>query len=241
MTTPPYAHPLALERLVDAKAGGGINVLSAAIAIATNDDPKLQPRAIHEQIDCMTRDLKVLLTHDNPIVPSVRHVIFDRYGFSADAEQNPAPDLLLLHRVFARRCGASILISLLITELARRGGASAGGIGLPGRFLALVDAPGQGRVFIEPFHGGKLLTPDDCRRLALGNGAPWNDDYLNPIADLAWVQRLVLSLHQAYGQAGDLSQQAATLEMMLILGDDSRQEELQRLYGRLALKSAMRN
>ncbi len=243
MPVPPYAHPLALERLADARCVQPLSVLAAAVAIATHAEPTLQPRVIYQQIDHMARDVKNLLDHSNPMIASVRHVIYDRYGLAGDNESYGDPRLSLINHVLERRCGLPIMVSLLFIELVRRCGGEAYGIGLPGHFVAAVDVGGDSanRVYVDCFSRGKEITAEDCRRIVVSHGVPWHDHYLVPIAEVPWVIRILMNLRNSYAQAGDLAQQSAMLEMILLLGDDSRQEELQRLYGMLALKAAQRN
>ena len=45
-----------------------------------------------------------------------------------------------------------------------RAGLTLAGVGLPGHFVVkAVDADGE--VLFDPFHGGRVLTPEDCERL----------------------------------------------------------------------------
>lgn len=241
MGKPPYAHPLALERLADASRGGCMNMLDAAIAIASNDDLTFQPRSIHQQFEWMTRDLRILLDHDNPVIPSVRHILFDRYAYAGDHGSHPAPAFLLMQHVMARRLGSSIMISLLCAELARRGGARAYGVMLPGRFLVAIEASGEDKVFIEPTMGGKMLTRDECRQLVIDSGVLWRDEDVVVVSDFSWILRIIRILADAYAETGDLAQRAAMLEMSLVLGDDSHREALRNAYAELARKAARRN
>ncbi|MDI2128932.1 transglutaminase-like domain-containing protein [Yinghuangia seranimata] len=94
----------------------------------------------------------------------------------------------LLHEVLRRRRGLPILLSVVWIEVGRRAGLPVYGVALPGHFVVGVGDPDGVFVLADPFHGGRLLTVDDARGLALGAGGSPDDPHLfapaQPIAVL---------------------------------------------------------
>jgi regulator of sirC expression with transglutaminase-like and TPR domain len=90
-----------------------------------------------------------------------------------------------LNEVLDRRTGIPITLALLYMEVARRAGLRVDGINFPGHFLLRCPAgrerPYSEDLIIDAFHGGALLSRDDCRALLRGGddaGADDDDDAL---------------------------------------------------------------
>jgi regulator of sirC expression with transglutaminase-like and TPR domain len=84
-------------------------------------------------------------------------------AFTATSSDYDDPRNSCLHTVLRRRVGLPITLSVLLIELGRRVGLPIVGVGLPAHFLAAAtDLPG---VYIDMFHGGRLLSEFECRTL----------------------------------------------------------------------------
>jgi hypothetical protein len=84
----------------------------------------------------------------------------DELGFKGNAEDYYNINNSLLPEVIETRIGIPITLSLVYMLVGRRAGMAVHGIGLPGHFII-----GYGRLFFDPFHGGRRLGLDDCRSL----------------------------------------------------------------------------
>lgn len=245
MPRTPLSHPLALERLADARHGPGLDVLASAIAIATHVTPTLKPLAIHGQLDAMARDVRHLLSKDNEAVPSLRHVFVERWGFAGDRDDYHNPRNSYIDQVMARRLGLPIVLALVYVEAARRAGVVAWGIGLPGHFVAAVDPDGTAasRVYVDVFHRAAVWSVADCRKAVREAGVPWSADYLQPLGGVPWVLRMLGNLRTAYLDRNDLVNVGAVLEQMLLLDPENaaRQGELGSVYERLEARRARDN
>ena len=139
-----------------------------------------------------------------------------RHGFRGTSDDYRRLDSSLLHRVLRRRRGLPILLSVVWIEVARRAGAPVYGVALPGHFVvglgpcgeqtgrggagphgpaAAGVAPGTdlaGRVLVDPFHGGRLLTGDDARRIvSRATGGSLDSAMLLPADPLEVVTRIL--------------------------------------------------
>ena len=74
-----------------------------------------------------------------------------------------------LNEVLDRRTGIPITLALVYMEVARRAGVHVEGINFPGHFLLRCPRRRGSRysrdLIIDAFHGGALLSEDDCREL----------------------------------------------------------------------------
>lgn len=245
MPTRPVCHPLALERLADARQpSGDVDPLAAAIAIATHHTPTLKPDLIRAKLDSFARNVRHLIAHENPLTVAVNHVLFDREGFHGDRHNYGDPENSYLDRVMERRRGLPIVLSLIWVQMVLRAGGKAHGIGLPGHFVVAIDlADSPRRVYIDPFNRGGVITEDDCHRVALAAGVAWHEEFLTPVTGLQWAIRILNNLRNAYHERGDPANTAAVLEQLLLLDPRNavRQQELQKLYNQLNKRISRNN
>jgi len=242
----PISHPLALERLRAAGANAGpVDVLAAAIAIATHVHPLLVPQKIQDNLDRLARDTRHIISHGNPVPAALQHVLFLRHGFTGNVRRYGDPLNSYIDSVLERRTGLPILLALVYVETARRCGQAAHGIGLPGHFLAALDGAGDppARRYVDVFNGGKEMSPEACRRLVQSHGAPWQEELLAPVDGRRWALRILANLHNTYAAMGDTANTAAVLEQTLLLdaAHTTAGTELQGLYERLDKHIARNN
>ncbi|MGV9283006.1 transglutaminase-like domain-containing protein [Streptomyces sp. NPDC003730] len=135
---------------------------------------------------------------------ALRDLLGERYGFHGVAADYQRLESSLLHEVLRRRRGLPILLSVVWLEVARRAGAPVYGVALPGHFVvglgseagaeAGPEAPGaaDGRVLVDPFDGGRLLSGEDAEVLVAGaTGAELRPSMLKPAAPLEVVSRVL--------------------------------------------------
>jgi regulator of sirC expression with transglutaminase-like and TPR domain len=97
----------------------------------------------------------------------------------------------LLPEVLRRRHGLPILLSSVWTEVARRAGVPAYGVGLPGHFVVGVGDPDGTRVLVDPFTGGRLLPYDRARDIAAETGRSLRPEHLRPHDPIDTIDRVL--------------------------------------------------
>ncbi len=115
-------------------------------------------------------------------------------------------------------------------EIARRLERPVQGIGLPGHFVVRYD-DGMYSTFIDPFHGGRLLEPEDCFALAreishveLEPDAKW----LAAVGKRDILMRMLRNLGAAYTSRGLTSKAIDVLSLLIRANPDSAEEYRQR-------------
>ena len=104
-----------------------------------------------------------------------------------------------------RRRGMPIVLCTVWIEVGHRAGVPMHGIGMPGHFIARVG--GVDGLLVDPFSGGCRITVKQCAHLVdkLSNAAlPWSDEYLQPVACDAIVERVLRNLANAHKRQEDL-------------------------------------
>lgn len=98
----------------------------------------------------------------------------------------------LLQEVLRRRRGLPILLSVVWIEVARRAGAPVYGVALPGHFVVGFGDPEGEHILVDPFAGGRVLTPEDTELLVTSTtGTALAPGMLTPADPLDIVQRIL--------------------------------------------------
>ena len=185
-------------KLVETR-GEQIPLDDAAVLIAECAQPELDPATVLAELDglaqsCPGYTLDALVPH-----------LFGRGGFGPDRSDYYDPRNSLLNHVLERRMGIPITLSVVALEVGRRIGVPMAGVGMPGHFL-LRDKVDRS-VFIDPFHGGRLLDARGCRELfhqVTGAGTSWSEEFLEPVGNLSIVARMLSNLRAVYSRRQDL-------------------------------------
>jgi regulator of sirC expression with transglutaminase-like and TPR domain len=102
-------------------------------------------------------------------VQALNGYLFGELRFAGNQVQYEDPRNSFLNEVLDRRTGIPITLALLYMEVARRAGLRVEGINFPGHFLlrcpARRERPYSEDLIVDAFHGGALLSRDDCREL----------------------------------------------------------------------------
>src|ERR1019366_7103820 len=103
-------------------------------------------------------------------------------------------------------------------EIARRLAMPVFGIGLPRHFVIQFD-DGNYSAYIDPYHGGKVVTPEECFTLA---GAQVADaTLLRRVSKKTIVMRMLQNLRGVYLRREDWPRAVQTLDLLLIGAQDS--------------------
>jgi regulator of sirC expression with transglutaminase-like and TPR domain len=115
-------------------------------------------------------------------------------------------------------------------EIGRRLGRKFHGIGLPGHFIIACDEP-DFSAYIDPFHGGTLLTPDECYDMAReATGMELADDssMLQPVSSRLIAIRMLNNLRAVYLRRSDPGKAVRVLDLLIESMPQSAEEYKQR-------------
>ena len=112
-------------------------------------------------------------------------------GFAGTSSDYAHLESSLLPDVLRRRRGLPILLSTVWTEVARRAGVPAYGVGLPGHFVVGIGDPDGTRVLVDPFTGGRLLPYDRARDIAAETGRALRPEHLRPHDPIDTIDRVL--------------------------------------------------
>lgn len=205
----------------------GLPLLEAAILLAQDDYPSLDPQGVLDQIDGLAQRLRQRLPADAS--PTHRLRMLSRYffrelGFAGNVNDYHHADNSYLHRVLQTRKGIPISLAVLYIELAQQIGLTARGVSFPGHFLVKLRLP-AGEVVIDPFTGESLSRDRLEERLA-----PWRspstsdpDDevplglFLQAAEPREVLARMLRNLKTVHERQGDLPRQLAVQQRLVRL------------------------
>ena len=131
--------------------------------------------------------------------------LFVHQGFRGNEEGYYDPRNSYLNQVLDRRIGIPITLSLVYIEVARRLGIVFEGIGLPGHFVIRTGPPDE-ELYVDPFHGGQLLSRRDCERTVqdLFHGrVEFREDHLRAYTKKELLARILTNLKHNYFGTND--------------------------------------
>lgn len=146
----------------------GFALLEAAICVAQDDVPGLDPQAVLGDIDRLAARLKARLPADAAPLRRLRALnqyFFVELGFGGNLNNYYDRRNSHIHEVLDSRRGIPITLALLYIELATQLGLKAHGVSFPGHFLVKLRMP-QGELVIDPFNGRSLSRDALDERLA---------------------------------------------------------------------------
>ncbi len=145
----------------------GFALLEAAIAVAHDEFPGLDPQGVLSDIDRLAVRLRRRFPADAAAMHRLRALnrfFFSELGFAGNVNDYYDSRNSYLNEVLRTRRGIPITLALLYCELASQAGLNARGVSFPGHFLVKLRMP-RGEVVIDPMDGRSLSREDLEQRL----------------------------------------------------------------------------
>ncbi|MCC7361758.1 MAG: transglutaminase family protein [Anaerolineales bacterium] len=209
-----------------AQAGEALSPLRAGLLLARECAyPGLRPSDYVVQVEDLALAAQAALAGVSD--PQARGLalaefLFGAYGLRGNADNYADPRNSYLNQVLDRRLGIPISLSVIYLEVGARLGLPVAGVGLPGHFIVRAGGADQ-PAYLDPFHGGRVLSRDDCRELvrsAAGLSGAFDPAWLAPTPPRNIVARMLNNLRAFYISVEDWSLAIAMLERLVLLQPD---------------------
>ena len=188
----------------------------AALELATIQYPDLQVEPSLERLNELASQLGDRLRNFNDgrdFVETAQRYLFQELGFHGNERDYFDPLNSCLNQVLERRTGIPVTLSVMYMEIARRLRMPVFGIGLPRHFVIQFD-DGKYATYIDPFNGGRTITPRECFELA---GARVADPMLlRRVPNRDIVRRMLQNLHSGYLKRKDWMRAVQTLDLLIL-------------------------
>jgi regulator of sirC expression with transglutaminase-like and TPR domain len=134
------------------------------------------------------------------IIRVINDYLFRELKFTGDEQNFYDPENIYFNRVLDRRVGNQISLSLLFLLLSRRLRLPVVGVGLPGHFFLCRYQSSRAELYVDAFHGGRLLAKADCVKHVIQLRQRFDESCLAPVSARRILLRICASLHQIYTQ-----------------------------------------
>lgn len=205
-----------------------LDIGEAALWIGAEEDGPVDVDTYLDRLDALAAELRPRLVPEltaRERLDQLLAYVFRELGFHGNESDYYDPKNSYFHRVLDRRCGLPISLALLLIELARRVGLRIAGVGFPAHFLAVdLDLP---QLFIDPFHGGRLLTEYECRvmlRQKTQGRVEFDRNLLRPVGGRQLLVRMLTNLKSVHLSRGDLERALAASDRILLLSPGAAEE-----------------
>ncbi len=206
-----------------------INLSEAALYIAQEEYPALDPDAYLNALDTMAEEVQERLPVERyplRIIRIINQYLYDDLGFTGNTLDYYNPRNSFLNQVIDRRTGIPITLSLVYLEIAKRVDFPMVGVGMPGHFLIRPSCE-EMEIYVDPFHRGEILFAQDCQeRLAqiYGPSVALQPAFLEPISPQQFLSRILTNLKHIYIQRSEFQKCLAAVERILLIFPEAAEE-----------------
>ena len=188
----------------------------AALELAAIDTPDLDPEPSLQRLNDLASQIADRMRNFNDgrdFVETAQRYLFGELGFHGNEKEFFDSRNSCLDQVLERRTGIPISLSVMYMEIGRRLAMPVYGIGLPRHFVIQFD-DGNYSTYIDPFHGGRTVTANECFALA---GAKIADPaLLQRVSKKQIAMRMLQNLRAVYLRQKDWGRAVVTLDLLLI-------------------------
>jgi regulator of sirC expression with transglutaminase-like and TPR domain len=208
-----------------------LDLAELALQLAHDEYPDLDVEAYLNEIAGMAHEARALLHGDLAArVHGLCRYLFHDMGFRGNLQTYYDARNSYFNEVLDRRTGIPISLSAVAMTVGARAGLHIVGVGLPGHFIvkAIDD---EEEVLFDPFHGGRVLTPEQCETLVEQvTGMPFaaTDESLREVPLGFIVVRMLTNLKAVYLREGDFPRGVRIIERLrqLVPNDPLHQRDL---------------
>jgi regulator of sirC expression with transglutaminase-like and TPR domain len=184
---------------------GPLDVETAAIELSRTERPELDPAAVRARLDALgERVRRAAAEASDPAgrAAALGRVLAEEEGFQGNPENYYHPHNSYLDWVLDLKKGIPLSLSLVYTFVGRRAGLDVFGVAFPRHFTAAYRESGY-LVYVDAFHGGRLLDRRQAETLLLPQKVSVNEAWFAPAAPLDVVRRMLANLAYAYRDRND--------------------------------------
>lgn len=167
--------------------------------------PSADPELVHQQLDQLAEDLAPKIKQEESatqILGELTNYLFRQHGFHGNQDNYIDPDNSYFDTVLKNKTGLPITLSALCILIGQRLQIPIVGIGLPYHFIAQYNSTADSILF-DPFHKGRILTPEKCSEMVQGFGIQFEDHFLTPVTHREILTRMTQNLINSYQKLGE--------------------------------------
>jgi regulator of sirC expression with transglutaminase-like and TPR domain len=211
-----------------------IDMGRAALAIARTEYPDLDADSYLARLQGLAQRVRNRLPR-NPApaetIAGLNTVLFKEEQFRGNVADYYDPRNSFFNEVLDRKLGIPITLALLYEEVARRIGLPLFGVGMPGHFLLKHYDVDGGQVILDPFHGGTLLTMQECQQRLdqiYSGQMDLQSEFLSSVSRRRWLTRMLNNLKTIYLSGRNFRKALLMADLILAIYPRSPEDVKQR-------------
>jgi regulator of sirC expression with transglutaminase-like and TPR domain len=147
-----------------------VDLVAAAIEIARDHEPEVNAKAVVRWIEDRAAEVRGPVARADSEVEALAELgrcINGTHGLTGGCAAFESADGSYLHRVIETKTGIPISLCVLYMAVAEKVGLDLKGVAAPRHFLTRYESS-AGPLFVDAYHGGRVLTLDECLRFLEG-------------------------------------------------------------------------
>lgn len=218
-----------LERIAPRQLAEGFRTLSqtsddidlekAILLLMQFGHPSADTQQVHQKLDHLAKGLASKIKPEGTAAENIHQLteyLFRQQGFHGNKDNYVDPDNSYLDTVLKNKTGLPIALSVVCILIGQRLQIPIVGVGLPYHFIVKYNSATD-PIFFDPFHRGRVLTPEQCQEMVQGFGLPFQDRYLFPVSNREILARMIQNLVNAYQNTDEEEKVLALKEFSQIL------------------------
>ena len=188
--------------------------------------PTADPEQVGQQLDQLAEGLAPKIKREEPttqILGQLTDYLFRQRGFHGNQDNYIDPDNSYFDTVLKNKTGLPITLSILCILIGQRLQIPIVGIGLPYHFIAKYNSVADPILF-DPFHRGRVLTPEKCSEMVQGFGVQFEDHYLIPVTHREILTRMIQNLVNIYQKLDEEAKVSSLKEYSQIVMSQSKRD-----------------
>jgi regulator of sirC expression with transglutaminase-like and TPR domain len=186
--------------------------------------PSADPEQIRQQLDRLAEGLAPKIKSEEPatqILGQLTDYLFRQRGFHGNQDNYIDPDNSYFDTVLKNKTGLPITLSVLCILIGQRLQIPIVGIGLPYHFIAQYNSSSDPILF-DPFHRGRIMTPEKCSEMVQGFGIQFEEHFLLPVTHREILTRMIQNLINIYQKLGEEEKVNSLKEYSQIVMDHNK-------------------
>src|SRR5579863_6185008 len=218
-----------------------IDLIRAALTIARTEYPDLDIDSYVARIDELARRTAGRISDVGDAaetIAALNRTLFEEAGLRGNHNDYYDPRNSFLNDVLDRGLGIPITLALIYMEVGRRLGFPLFGVGIPGHFLLKhYDINGR-ETLVDCFHGGDILSPQDCQRRLdeiYAGQMTLRPEFLFAVSRRQILTRILNNLKTIYLGARNFRKALPVADLLLVIYPRSPEDVKQRAQLRYSL------
>ncbi len=206
-----------------------INLALAALLIAQEEYPQLQPEPYLHRLDLFAERARDRMANETApliLLQELSRVLYEEENFRGNANEYYDPRNSFLNDVLDRHLGIPLTLSIIYLEVGWRLGLPLTGVNFPGHFIVRYEGEAI-RLLADPYQEGAIRFEDEAQSLldqVSGGSLPLAPTHLRSADRRDILVRLLTNLKAVYLNQRDDAKALAAIERILIIKPDAAEE-----------------